>query len=56
MGKIMSLSGTEWQELACFTRALGELKNKKNLTTEENCVILWMENKIKLFEEKKLKP
>ena len=51
MGKIMSLSGTEWQELACFTRALGELKNKKNLTTEENCVILWMENKIKLFEK-----
>ena len=40
----MSLSGTEWQELACFTRALGELKSKKNLTTEENCVILWMEN------------
>ena len=51
----MSLSGTEWQELACFTRALSELKSKKNLTTEERCVILWMENKIKYFEEKKVK-
>tara|TARA_S200000501_G_C20542205_1_gene620644 strand:- start:501 stop:668 length:168 start_codon:yes stop_codon:yes gene_type:complete len=55
MGKV-SLNGTEWQELACFTRALSELKSKKNLTNEERCVILWMENKIKYFEEKKLKP
>jgi hypothetical protein len=51
----MSLSGTEWQELACFTRALSELKSKKNLTDKEKYVILWMENKIKYFEEKKVK-
>tara|TARA_B100001564_G_C20394703_1_gene558394 strand:- start:98 stop:265 length:168 start_codon:yes stop_codon:yes gene_type:complete len=55
MGKV-SLAGTEWQELACFTRALSELTSKENLTDEEKCVIVWLKNKIKFLEEKRLKP
>tara|TARA_B100001094_G_C17962197_1_gene686029 strand:- start:394 stop:543 length:150 start_codon:yes stop_codon:yes gene_type:complete len=49
----MSLSGTEWQELAVLSRLLGNLESKKNLTDNEKCVIIWLMNEVKILKEKK---
>ena len=49
----MSLSGTEWQDLAVLSRLLSNLQSKKNLTDDEKCVILWLMNKVKILKEKK---
>ena len=51
----MSLSGTEWQDLAVFVRSAQALSMKKTLTDEEECVILWLNNKVKVLSEKKVK-
>ena len=49
----MSLSGTEWQDLAVLSRLLSNLESKKNLTDDEKCVILWLINEVKILQEKK---
>ena len=49
----MSLSGTEWQDLAVLSRLLSNLQSKKNLTDDEKCVILWLMNEVKTLKEKK---
>ena len=49
----MSLSGTEWQDLAVLSRLLSNLQFKKNLTDDEKCVILWLMNEVKILKEKK---
>ena len=54
MGK-MSLSGTEWQDLAVLNRILSGLSSKKMLTDEEKCVTIWLTKKLKELSEKKSK-
>jgi len=49
----MSLSGTEWQDLAVLSRLLSNLQSKKNLTDDEKCVIIWLMNEVKILKEKK---
>jgi len=51
----MSLTGIEWHDLAVLSRYLYAFKSKKNLTEEEKCVILWLDNKVKVLSEKKVK-
>ena len=49
----MSLSGIEWSDLAVFSRYANEFRLKKNLTSEEECVILWLNEQVKALEKKK---
>ena len=51
----MSLTGTEWQDLAVFERSAQILNMKKSLTDEEEYVILWLNKKVKVLSEKKIK-
>ena len=51
----MSLSGIDWSDLAVFSRYVNAFKLKKTLTEEEECVILWLNNKVKVLSEKKVK-
>ena len=55
MGKIMSLSGTEWQEMYVLTHVLNNLICKEELTEEEKCVIIWLTKRIKELETQKEK-
>ena len=49
----MSLTGTEWQDLAVLSRYDQILKLKKDLTEEETCVSIWLTKHIKILTEKK---
>jgi len=49
----MSLSGIEWSDLAVFSRYANAFRLKKNLTSEEECVILWLNEQVKTLEKKK---
>ena len=49
----MSLTGTEWQDLAVLRRYDQNLKLKKDLTEEEKCVSMWLTKHIKILTEKK---
>jgi len=51
----MSLSGIEWSDLAVFSRYANAFRLKKNLTSEEECVILWLNDKVKVLTEKKVR-
>ena len=51
----MSLNGIELSDLAVFSRYANAFRLKKNLTSEEECVILWLNDKVKVLTEKKVK-
>jgi len=47
------LSCTEMTDLLVLSQQAENLKAKKTLTDQEECVILWLSNKVKSLEEKK---
>ena len=49
----MSLTGTEWQDLAVLERYNQNFELKKDLTQEEKCVSIWLTKNIKILTEKK---
>ena len=49
----MRLSGIEWSDLAVFSRYANAFRLKKNLTSEEKCVILWLNVQVETLEKKK---
>ncbi len=51
----MSLNGIELSDLAVFSRYANAFRLKKNLTSEEECVILWLNDKVKVLTEKKVR-
>ena len=49
----MRLSCTEMTDLLVLSQQAENLKTKKTLTDQEECVILWLNNKVKVLTEKK---
>ena len=51
----MRLSCTEMTDLLVLSQQAENLKTKKTLTDQEECVILWLNDKVKVLTEKKVK-
>jgi len=51
----MRLSCTEMTDLLVLSHQIQNLKAKKTLTDQEECVILWLNDKVKVLTEKKVK-
>ena len=49
----MRLSCTEMTDLLVLSHQIQNLKAKKTLTDQEECVILWLNDKVKTLEKKK---
>ena len=49
----MRLSCTEMTDLLVLSQQAENLKAKKTLTNQEECVIIWLNNKVKVLTEKK---
>jgi len=47
------LSCTEMTDLLVLSQQAENLKAKKTLTDQEECVIIWLNNKVKVLTEKK---
>tara|TARA_B110000211_G_scaffold43851_1_gene46161 strand:+ start:218 stop:373 length:156 start_codon:yes stop_codon:yes gene_type:complete len=51
----MRLSCIEMTDLLVLSQQVQNLKAKKTLTDQEECVILWLNDKVKVLTEKKVK-
>jgi|TARA_B110000858_G_C17545940_1_gene355782 hypothetical protein len=51
----MRLSCTEMTDLLVLSQQAQNLKAKKTLTEQEECVILWLNDKVKVLTEKKVR-
>jgi hypothetical protein len=51
----MRLSCTEMTDLLVLSQQVQNLKAKKTLTDQEECVILWLNDKVKVLTEKKVR-
>jgi len=49
----MRLSCTEMTDLLVLSQQVQNLKAKKTLTEQEECVILWLNKKVETLEKKK---